>query len=308
MTLAMVFPGQGSQAVGMQAALADDYAQVRETYAEASELLGYDLWQRVQDGPAEELNSTVVTQPAMLAAGVATWRIWQARGGTAPSYLAGHSLGEYTALVCSGALEFADAVPLVKRRAELMQNAVAPDEAAMAALLGLDDADVESICAAASDAGIVEAVNFNAPGQVVVSGQKAAVNKAVLLAKDAGARRAILLSVSVPSHSSLMRDAAEALADALAATPFSAPGTTVIGTTDVKPYAGANDIRDALKRQLYSPVQWVKTVAALRDAGADAIIECGPGKVLAGLCRRIDRAMPAACLDSPDALDKALAQ
>lgn len=302
----MVFPGQGSQSVGMQADLAARFSELGETYAEASELLGYDLWRLVQEGPAEELDKTVVTQPAMLAAGVATWRIWRSRGGPEPAQMAGHSLGEYTALVCAGALEFADAVPLVRRRAALMQDAVPPEEAAMAAILGLEEQQVLSVCDAAADAGVVEAVNFNAPGQVVISGQLAAVNKAVDLAKEAGARRALLLSVSVPSHSSLMRAASDALAESLEATDFSVPRLTVIGSTDVRPYAGADEIRDALRRQLYSPVQWVQTMSALFEAGADAVVECGPGKVLAGLCRRINKATPAVCIDSPDTLDKAL--
>ena len=302
----MVFPGQGSQSVGMQAELAERFSELGETYAEAGELLGYDLWRLVQDGPAEELDKTVVTQPAMLAAGVATWRIWQSQGGPDPAHMAGHSLGEYTALVCAGALEFADAVLLVQRRAELMQDAVPPEEAAMAAILGLDDRQVLAVCDAAADRGVVEAVNFNSPGQVVISGQIVAVNKAVELAKEAGARRALLLSVSVPSHTSLMRDAGDALAETLSATDFSAPRITVIGSTDVRPYANEDDIRDALRRQLSSPVQWVKTMAALLDAGADRLVECGPGKVLTGLARRIDKGTPAVCIDSPDSLDKAL--
>lgn len=306
MTLAMVFPGQGSQSVGMQSALADEYPQIRDTYAEASELLGYDLWSVVAEGPAERLDQTVVTQPALLAAGVATWRAWRAEGGALPQQLAGHSLGEYTALVCAGALSFSAAVPLVQRRAELMQNAVPSDQAAMAAVLGLSDDQVIDVCAAARAAGTVEAVNFNAPGQVVISGVTAGVARAVELAKEAGARRAILLSVSVPSHSSLMAEAAIALADDLAAVEFSLPELTVIGSTDVEPYSDAEQMRDSLRRQLFSPVQWVATVRRMLDSGATQFVECAPGKVLAGLSRRIDKSIPAACIDTPQALRDAL--
>lgn len=307
MTLAMVFPGQGSQSLGMLAALAESYREVLDTYAEASELLGYDLWRIVQDGPAERLDQTTVTQPAMLAAGVATWRVWQSRGGPAPAHMAGHSLGGYTALVCSGSLKFSDAVPLVQRRAELMQAAVPPDEAAMAAILGLDDETVLDLCINASGIGVAEAVNFNSPGQVVISGHAAAVKRAVDIAKEHGARRAILLSVSVPSHSSLMREAGETLFANLQATEFAAPSLPVLSSVAVRAYRDADDIRDVLRRQVFSPVQWVKTTRALIAAGTDSIVECGPGKVLAGLCRRIDKATPAVCIDSPEALDKALA-
>ena len=306
MTLAMVFPGQGSQSVGMLSTFAESYPQIRDTYAEASELLGYDLWSVVADGPAEQLDQTVVTQPAVLAAGVATWRVWRAEGGALPQQLAGHSLGEYTALVCASALSFSAAVPLVKRRAELMQNAVPSDQAAMAAVLGLTDEQVVDVCSQAREAGIVDAVNFNAPGQVVISGVIDGVNRAVELAKEAGARRAILLSVSVPSHSTLMEEAAIALADDLAAVDFSVPELTVIGSTDVEAYEGVDQIRDSLRRQLFSPVQWVGTVRHMIESGATQFIEGGPGKVLTGLSRRIDRGTAAACIDSPESLSDAL--
>ncbi len=302
----MVFPGQGSQSLGMQAALAEAYREVLDTYAEASELLGYDLWRLVQEGPAEDLDRTTVTQPAMLAAGVATWRVWQSRGGPAPARMAGHSLGGYTALVCAGSLRFADAVPLVQRRAELMQAAVPPDEAAMAAILGLDDAAVLDICNSASGIGVAEAVNFNSPGQIVISGHAAAVKRAVDIAKENGAKRAILLNVSVPSHSSLMREAGEELFTTLKATEFAAPSVPVFSSIAVRAYRDADDIRDVLRQQVFSPVQWVKTTRALIEAGTDNIVECGPGKVLAGLCRRIDKTTPAICIDSPDSLEKAL--
>ena len=302
----MVFPGQGSQSVGMQSELAERFPEVKQTYAEASELLGYDLWAVVSDGPAEKLDSTEVTQPAMLTAGVATWRVWQSLGGPEPELLAGHSLGEYTALVCGGNLAFADAVPLVRKRGELMQNAVAADAGAMAAILGLDDEAVLDVCRAASAVGIAEAVNFNSPGQVVISGERAAVEKAVELAKEAGARRAILLSVSVPSHSSLMTGAGESLGEALSGIAFESSEKTVFSSVGVRPYRDADDIRALLTKQVSSPVQWVGTTRALVDAGADRILECGPGKVLAGLTRRIDRSWDSACLDTPDAIDKAL--
>jgi len=307
LTLAMVFPGQGSQSVGMQSELALQFDVVRATYDEASEVLGYDLWTLVQDGPKEELDNTVVTQPAMLTAGVAAWRVWRDAGGAKPSSMAGHSLGEYTALVCADALSFADAIPLVRRRAELMQKAVPAGIGAMAALLGLDTNSVRDICATASAEGVVEAVNFNSPGQVVVAGHKSAVAALVDLAKEQGARMAILLDVSVPAHSSLMRPAGEALAEYLTNTDFVATEITVLNSVDGQPYGGPDDIRERLQRQISSPVQWVETIHALIAAGADTLVECGPGKALAGLCRRIDKSVPAICLDNPDSLQKALA-
>lgn len=303
----MVFPGQGSQSVGMQAELAAEHAIVTDTFAEASELLGYDLWQVVQDGPADALDKTTVTQPAMLAAGVATWRVWQAVGGAPPALMAGHSLGGYTALVCAQSLNFADAVPLVALRGELMQAAVPADEAAMAAIIGLDDAGVLGLCESVADIGVAEAVNFNSPGQVVISGEATAVAAAVDRASEHGARRAILLSVSVPSHSSLMRGAGDALYEQLKRTDFASPAVPVYSSVAVRAYRDADDIRDVLRRQVSSPVQWVKTTAVLIEAGADKIIECGPGKVLAGLCRRIDKSVATVCIDSPATLDKALA-
>lgn len=307
MTLAMVFPGQGSQSVGMQSALAQQFETVKTTYDEASEGLGYNLWRLVQEGPKEELNNTLVTQPAMLVAGVAAWRVWREAGGAMPSHMVGHSLGEYTALVCAGALTFSAAVLLVRRRAELMQEAVPVGEGAMAAILGLDADAVVDICEDVSAVGIAEAVNFNSPGQVVVAGQKSAVSTLLELAKEQGARRAIMLDVSVPAHSSLMRPAGEALAEDLAATDFSAAEITVLNSVDGQPYGDPDDIRERLQRQLSSPVQWVKTVNVLIASGVDALVECGPGKVLAGLCRRIDKSVAVICIDNPDNLRKALA-
>ncbi len=306
MSIAMVFPGQGSQSVGMQADLAEHFDTVQETYAEAGEVLGYDLWALVQDGPAEKLGETVITQPAMLTAGVAAYRCWQTAGGGAIDAMAGHSLGEYTALVCAGAVSFADAVRVVKRRSELMQEAVPVGIGAMAALIGLDDESVVALCDEASTVGVAEPVNFNSPGQVVIAGHATAVAQAVEYAKEHGARRAIILPVSVPSHSSLLRDAGRSLADILAATEFKTPDITVISAATAAAYAGADDIRSTLSAQVYSPVLWVKTVNALRAGGATRIIECGPGRVLAGLVRRIAKGTQVACIDNHDGLQKAL--
>ena len=307
MTLAMVFPGQGSQAVGMQAELAEDFAEVLATYAEASEKLGYNLWDLVQTGTTEQLAETVVTQPAMLTAGVAAWRVWQSAGGPEPQQLAGHSLGEYTALVCAGSLAFADAVGLVKKRAELMQAAApAGDGGVVAAILGLDDDAVINVCTDAAQGQVVSAVNFNSPGQVVIAGDQAAVERATILAKESGAKRAIILNVSVPVHCALMTDAADELAGSLATTEFSMTSMPVINNVDVVPYENPEKIRDGLKRQLFSPVRWVETVHYLVANGADQIVECGPGKVLAGLAKRIDRSLVARCIDTPASLAKIL--
>jgi len=305
-TIAMVFPGQGSQSQGMQSDLAAKYPAVQETYAEASEILGYDLWQLVQDGSAESLAETVITQPAMLAAGTATYRVWAAAGGSPPSQMAGHSLGEYTALVCAGAVSFGDAMRIVRRRAELMQEAVPVGIGAMAAVLGLDDETIVSLCDEASTIGVAEPVNFNSPGQVVIAGHATAVSQAVEYAKAHGARRAIVLPVSVPSHSSLMREAGTSLGEALDATEFKVPDIAVISAATAEPYLDANDIRSKLSMQVYSPVLWVRTVQALIAGGATSIIECGPGKILAGLIRRIEKGMPVATIDNNDNLQKAL--
>ena len=302
MTIAMVFPGQGSQSPGMLAELAAQHPEVSDTYAEASDMLGYDLWNLVQNGPAEKLNETIVTQPAMLAAGVATWRLWQKLGGALPVAMAGHSLGEYTALVCAGAIEFRDAVGLVQRRAEFMQNAVPAGEGAMAAILGLDDQAVRDVCRNAADSGVAEAANFNSPGQVVIAGHRGTIERAIELAKEAGARRAIMLAVSVPSHSTLMLPAGEALAESLQAAAFQSPSLPVINAVDATPYTDASDIRQRLTRQVSSPVHWVDTVQRLIADGATSIAECGPGKVLTGLIKRIDRSVRSFCIDSPDAL------
>jgi [acyl-carrier-protein] S-malonyltransferase len=302
----MVFPGQGSQSVGMQADLAAEFPVVQETYAEASEVLGYDLWALIQGGSAEKLSETIVTQPAMLAAGIAAYRVWQAAGGPAPEQVAGHSLGEYSALVAAESLSFADAMRVVMRRSELMQDAVPAGVGAMAAIIGLDDEGVIAACKEASSVGVAEPVNFNSPGQVVIAGHREAIDSAIEHCQAAGARRALLLAVSVPSHSSLMIKAGEALQEALAEAAISTPAIKVIAATDGNAYADGNDIRARLSRQVYGPVQWVITVKAIIEGGATSIVECGPGKVLAGLCRRIDKGTPVTFIDSVDSLQKSL--
>jgi len=306
MSLAFVFPGQGSQSVGMLKALAEQYPEVEATFKEASEALGYDLWDVVQNGPAEKLNQTDVTQPAMLSAGVAVWRIWQAKGGARPELMAGHSLGEYTALVCAGALDFADAVKLVAERGRLMQEAVPAGEGAMAAILGLEDDVVRQVCEEAGEGEVLAAVNFNSPGQVVVAGQKTAVERAVKVAKDRGAKRALILPVSVPSHCALMKPAAEKLAQILADIEIREPTIPVINNVDVQAESSAEAIRAALVKQLHSPVRWVETIRKMAADGIDRLIECGPGKVLAGLNKRIERGMTAQAVSDPDTLDSAL--
>ncbi len=302
----MIFPGQGSQSVGMQADLATEYPVVKETYDEASEVLGYDLWALVQDGPAEKLSETIVTQPAMLTAGTAAYRVWQAAGGATPSQVAGHSLGEYSALVAAESMSFNDALVVVIRRAQLSQEAVPAGVGAIAAIIGLDDDAVIRVCDEASSIGVAEPVNFNSPRQVVIAGHKDAVDNAIERCKAAGARMAVLLPMSVPSHSSLLIGAGEALTEALAEATISTPAITVVAATDGKPYTDSDNIRARLSRQVYSPVHWVTTVNAMVAGGATSFIECGPGKVLAGLCKRINRKMPTSFIDSNDSLQKSL--
>lgn len=308
MTLAFVFPGQGSQAVGMMSELAQLSPRVSDTFAEASEVLGYDLWDIVHNGPRERLDQTEVTQPAMLCAGFATWRVWKESGGMAPEVVAGHSLGEYTALLCAGSLDLATAVALVRFRAEAMQGAVPAGTGAMAAILGLDDNAVEQACAAAcADGMVAEPVNYNAPGQVVIAGHKPAVEAAIESARAAGARRAVQLPVSVPSHSSLMKPAAEQLAQRLADTQFRPPAKTVISSVDMRRYEDADGIRANLVAQVHRPVRWVETIDEIADIeGAESIVECGPGKVLTGLNRRILRGRDTAlhALIDPDSLQQ----
>jgi [acyl-carrier-protein] S-malonyltransferase len=304
--LSFVFPGQGSQAVGMLAELAAAYPLVGDTFAEASAALGLDLWRLVQEGPAEELNLTHNTQPAMLAAGVAVWRVWQQQGGVQPAYLAGHSLGEYTALVAGGAIEFADAVRLVAERGRLMQAAVPEGTGAMAAILGLDDDQVRAACAQAAAGEVVEAVNFNSPGQVVIAGHAGAVARAVEAAKAAGAKRAVTLPVSVPSHCALMRPAAERLAQRLASMAVRVPQIPVLHNVDVAVASTADAVRDRLARQLHSPVRWAETVKRLVAEGVTLVVEAGPGKVLAGLNKRIDKNLESVAAYDPASLAAAL--
>lgn len=298
---AFVFPGQGSQSVGMMQSLAG-LRVVRDTFAEASAVVKQDMWALVADGPVDELNLTVNTQPLMLAAGVATYRAWRDQGGCAPDVMAGHSLGEYTALVAAGALDFADALPLVRLRAEAMQSAVADGVGAMAAILGLDDDSVRAVCEQAAQGDVLAAVNFNAPGQVVIAGQQAAVQRGMALAKERGAKRALLLPVSVPSHCALMQPAAARLALALAGTEIRPPAIPVLHNADVQSYRAPEQIRDALVRQLYSPVRWVETVQAMAADGVFCAAECGPGRVLTGLGKRIDERVSTSALVSPGAL------
>jgi len=308
MSIGIIFPGQGSQSVGMLAGLAGEFPEVRDSFAEASAELGYDLWQLVCDGPVDRLNSTDVTQPAMLAAGVATWRIWQAQGGPMPTAMAGHSLGEYTALVCAGALAFSDAVRLVAERGRLMQAAVPAGEGAMAAILGLDDDTVRQVCEQAAQGQVVAAVNFNSPGQVVVAGHTQAVERAVAQAKQAGAKRAVVLPVSVPSHCALMQGAAEQLAQRLEGISIQTPQVPVINNVDVASPDAPAAIRDALARQLHQPVRWVEVIRAMAARGVERIVECGPGKVLVGLNKRIDKSLRAQAVVDPASLAEALAE
>lgn len=305
--LAFVFPGQGSQKVGMLADIAAVEPVVGQSFEEASDALGYDMWDLVQNGSQESLNLTENTQPLLLTASVAMWRVWQARGGAKPSFMAGHSLGEFSALVCADSLSFSDAVKLVRARGQFMQTAVPVGEGAMAAVLGLDDSAIIDICKASSGAGVVEAVNFNAPGQVVIAGHVAAVDQAIAALKEAGAKRAMPLPVSAPFHTSLMQPAAEKLSDAINAIEWRAPSVPVVhnvhGQTESDPAA----IRELLVRQLYSPVKWVDCVNAMVKQGVTTTLECGPGKVLSGLSKRIDKSLNCLNIEDPASLDAALA-
>ncbi|MGL9722568.1 ACP S-malonyltransferase [Sodalis sp. (in: enterobacteria)] len=299
---AMVFPGQGSQTVGMLAELAAEHAVVEATFAEASAALGHDLWQRVQQGPAEELNKTWQTQPALLASSVALWRVWQQQGGRAPALLAGHSLGEYSALVCAGSLDFTAAIALVALRGKLMQEAVPAGSGAMSAIIGLDNDAIAAACERAAQGQVVSPVNFNSPGQVVIAGHKEAVERAGAFCKEAGAKRALPLPVSVPSHCALMKPAAEKLAQALEAVTFVAPQIPVINNVDVRAEQDPAAIRQALVRQLYSPVRWTETVEYLAAQGVEVLLEVGPGKVLTGLTKRIVGTLSGAAVNNPASL------
>ena len=311
MSLAFIFPGQGSQSVGMLSTLAEAFPQVTETFAQASDILKYDLWKLVCDGPLDELNKTHITQPAMLVAGVSVWRVWSEKGGALPSVMAGHSLGEYTALVCSGALDFEDAVSLVAHRGQLMQDAVPAGTGAMAAILGLEDDVVLEVCQIAEKESaerneIVAAVNFNSPGQVVIAGSKGAVERAMELAKEKGAKRALPLPVSVPSHCQLMKPAADKLAECLAQINFKVPSIPVIHNYNVVSHDDVGDIRTALAKQLYNPVRWVETIQLLSGRNIETMIECGPGKVLTGLSKRIDKTLVTKPVFDSASLDAAL--
>jgi len=306
MKFAFFFPGQGSQSVGMMQGLAD-IAVVRQTFDEASDILGQDFWSMVTE-PNEALNQTSNTQPLMLTAGFATWRAWQAQSSLAPSIMAGHSLGEYTALVAAGTLTFKDALPLVRYRAEVMQDAVAEGVGAMAAILGLDDETVRQVCIEGAQGEVLEAVNLNSPGQVVIAGNKAAVERGMEIAKAKGAKRALALPVSVPSHCALMKPAAESLAVYLQNVPMTASNVPVIHNADVLAYSDVNQMKDALVRQLYSPVRWVETVQSTYNQGIINSAECGPGKVLAALTKRIVAELPCVALTNLESLAEAQAQ
>jgi [acyl-carrier-protein] S-malonyltransferase len=295
-----VFPGQGSQSVTMLQELATHSRTVVDTFAEASTVLGYDLWQLVQSGPVEKLNETEVTQPAMLTAGIATWRLWREQGGASPDVVCGHSLGEFSALVAANAVKFPDAVRLVQRRAQLMQQAVPVGQGGIAAVLGLEDDAVLAACNEAAQGDVVVPVNFNSPGQIVIAGSAAAVNRALEACKARGAKRAMLLPMSVPAHSPLMRPAAEQFASVLAQCEFQAPQITYFSPVDSMAYADPTDLRDLLTRQLASPVRWTDLMRSLLAAGATQFVECGPGKVLTGLNRRIEKRPDVQCLALQD--------
>ncbi|MFC3717225.1 ACP S-malonyltransferase [Luteimonas soli] len=307
-TLAFVFPGQGSQSLAMLAELSELHPLVRETFAEASDGAGVDLWALSQGGPEEQLNRTEYTQPALLAAGVAVWRAWRQQGGAMPATLAGHSLGEYTALVAAGAITLRDAAHLVRIRGQLMQDAAPAGTGAMAAVIGADDDLVRSTCAEASGDEVVVPANFNSPGQVVIGGHAAAVDRALALLAEKGVRKTVKLAVSVPSHTPLMREAANRLGETMNGLSWREPELPVVQNVDAEVHDGLQSIRDALVRQLYLPVQWTGVVQALASAGITRLGECGPGKVLTGLARRIDKSLDARALGTPGEFDAALAE
>ncbi|CAM3051565.1 ACP S-malonyltransferase [Vibrio ordalii] len=300
---AIVFPGQGSQSVGMLAELGQQYDVIQQTFAEASEVLGYDLWALVQNGPVEDLNQTSRTQPALLASSVALWRLWQSLGLEQPALLAGHSLGEYSALVCAGVVDFKQAIKLVELRGQLMQEAVPAGVGAMSAIIGLDDELIAKACEEAAQGEVVSPVNFNSPGQVVIAGNKDAVERAGQLCKEAGAKRALPLPVSVPSHCALMKPAAYKLAIALQSIEFNTPQIPVINNVDVIAETDPAKIKDALVRQLYSPVRWTEGVQLMSEQGIEKLLEVGPGKVLTGLTKRIIKSLGAAAVNDIASLD-----
>jgi [acyl-carrier-protein] S-malonyltransferase len=305
--LAFVFPGQGSQSIGMLAELAELHPAVRDTFVEASDGAGVDLWALSQGGPEVMLNRTEYTQPALLAAGVAVWRLWQRQGGATPSHLAGHSLGEYTALVAAGAISLHDAAHLVRIRGQAMQDAAPEGVGAMAAVLGAEDSVVEEVCREISGDHVVAPANYNSPGQIVIGGHVPAVDAALAKLAERGVRKAVKLAVSVPSHTPLMREAANRLAEAIKAYNWSQPSIPVVQNVDARAHAGLAEIRDALVRQLYLPVRWTECVQALASAGTARVAECGPGKVLTGLVKRIDKSLDGRALGTPGEFETALA-
>ncbi|AYA39930.1 ACP S-malonyltransferase [Xenorhabdus nematophila] len=305
---AMVFPGQGSQSLGMLADLATEFPLVEQTFAEASAVLGYDLWRLVQQGPVEELNKTWKTQPALLAASVSIWRVWQEKGGKAPSMMAGHSLGEYSALVCAGVIEFQEAIKLVELRGKLMQDAVPEGQGAMYAIIGLDNESIVKACEESAQGQIVSPVNFNSPGQVVIAGEKEAVERAGAACKAAGAKRVLPLAVSVPSHCALMKSAANQLSAALQEIAFNQPQFPVVNNVDAKVEMSADAIRDALIRQLYNPVRWTESVEYIAEQGIKQLLEIGPGKVLTGLTKRIVDTLSATAVNDVSSLTVTLSK
>jgi [acyl-carrier-protein] S-malonyltransferase len=305
-TLGFVFPGQGSQTVGMLQALASQYPLIEQTFEQASTCLGYDLWALIQQGPAEQLQQTVVTQPALLAASVSIWRVWVQHMAVRPAWLAGHSLGEYSALVCAKALAFTDAIQLVAERGRLMQAAVPAGTGAMAALLGLTEAEVQKVCDIAAEQHIVTLANDNAPGQIVIAGELAAVERAIVVARKLGAKRAIILPVSIASHCPLMQPAATQLAQYLQDVQFTQPTIPILHNADVQTHQSPDAIKKILAQQLFMPVRWVDTIQALAKLGIQVVVECGPGKVLSGLTKRIDPKLQPLPLDTPSFLASAM--
>ena len=306
--LAFLFPGQGSQKIGMLADISEQSASVKATFEQASAALGYDLWETIQQGPQEKLNMTEITQPALLTSSVAIWRAWQEKSDVLPAYAAGHSLGEWSALVCAGVVAFEDAVKLVRSRGQYMQEAVPAGKGAMAAIIGLDDSVVESVCAEASAEQIVSPVNYNSPGQLVIAGEKGAVEKAIEGAKAAGAKKAMPLPVSAPFHTSLMKPAADRLATEIDATHFSAPQMAVVHNVTATTESDPTAIKRLMIEQIYSPVRWVECVSYLKAQGVEQMLECGPGKVLAGLNRRIDKSIASFTTDSQASLESSLGE
>ena len=306
MKTAFLFPGQGSQSIGMLNELAVEYPLVSEVFSEASEALGFDLWNLCQQGPVDKLNQTEFTQPAVLAADIAVWRVWQSLKGGMPDYMAGHSLGEYAALVAAGSINLSDGIKLVSRRGQLMQSATPEGTGAMAAILGIEDALVESACETASVMGVVSAANYNSPGQVVIAGEKTAVEQACSLCSESGARRAMLLAVSVPSHCALMKPAAEQFSTTLKSTDFKPATTAVLHNVDASVAADPDSIRQHLLEQLYLPVRWTQSIQSMLDLGVETFAECGPGKVLSGLNKRIARRVQVAPLQAPALLQKTM--